>query len=312
MARGNNKSDLRPVIIRRVKKSRVVAHRHSGAWKVAYADFTTAMMAFFMLLWLLTVSDKVTLHGIADYFTPSTATMSNSSGSGGILGGTAAETKGAKSAGSITVAMAAATAAANSDDDHSGQSSDKNDSGSNWEAKMPPQSIDSEMLWAEADIKTAIQQTSELSQYQDQLVLEQTPEGLRIHLTDVDQRPMFHSGKAEMYPFSVTLVRLIGGIVSHMPNRIAIQGHTDSAGGSSTQYSNWELSADRANAARRILSAASVSNDRIAEVTGKGSGDPLYPDNKNRAENRRITIILLREAPVVAPNFGAGSHFSKH
>lgn len=310
MARGNNKSDVRPVIIRRVKKVRRAATHHSGAWKVAYADFTTAMMAFFMLLWLLTVSDKVTLHGIADYFAPSTATMSSSSGSGGILGGTAAETKGAKSAGSISVAVAAATAPANSDADHSAQSNDKNDTGSNWQAKMPPQSIDSEMLRAEADIKTAIQQTSELSQYQDQLVLEQTPEGLRIHLTDVDQRPMFHSGNADMYPFSVALIRRIGDIVSQMPNRIAIQGHTDSAGANG-KYSNWELSSDRANAARRVLSDAHVSNDRIAEVTGKGSGDPLYPDNQGRPENRRITIVLLREAPVVAPNFGAGSHFTR-
>jgi chemotaxis protein MotB len=301
MARDNSKPK-RQIVIRRVKPAfqRV---QHNGAWKVAYADFTTAMMAFFMLLWLLTVSDKVTLQGLADYFTPSNATMSSSSGSGSILAGTAAEREGAKSQGSITASNSAvANKAANKPaSDQQPNSQDQN--GTPWQTSMPARP-DAKMLKAEDDIKTSIQLSPELSQYKDQLIFEHTPDGLRIQLMDTEARPMFMSGKPDLRPYAAAIMRQIGKSVATLPNRLSIIGHTDGTG-SSAFYSNWELSADRANAARRTLQSSSVSSDRIAEVVGRAASDPLYPDQPGRAENRRITIIVLREAPVVDPDFGA-------
>jgi chemotaxis protein MotB len=291
MARDNSKPK-RQIVIRRVKPA-FQRIQHNGAWKVAYADFTTAMMAFFMLLWLLTVSDKVTLQGLADYFTPSNATMSSSSGSGSILAGTAAERDGAKSQGSITASNSAVANKAANKPTSDQQTSSQDQNGSPWQSTMPA-NPDAKMLKAEDDIKTAIQLSPDLSQYKDQLIFEHTAEA----------RPMFTSGKPDLRPYASAILRQIGKSVSTLPNRLSIIGHTDGVGGN-VPYSNWELSADRANAARRTLQSASLSSDRIAEVVGRAASDPLYPDQPNRAENRRITIIVLREAPVVDPDFGA-------
>lgn len=287
MARGGAKADQRPIIIvKRVKKGG--GGHHGGAWKVAYADFVTAMMAFFMLLWLLTVTDKQTLKGIADYFTPSRATMSNSSGSGSILGGTALQREGANSSGTIAIAVQQApTPSKNSDDDGAAKDAAKS----------------AALMKLQQDVQSAIQESPTLANYQNQVILDVTPEGLRIQLVDKDNKPMFHSATADLYPYAEQLIRTIGGVVSAMPNRISIQGHTDDAGNSESSYSNWELSSDRANAARRILNTGKVAENRFAEVVGKASTDPLYPDTPNRSENRRVTFIVLNEAPVVAPSF---------
>jgi len=297
MARGSDK-DVRPIIVKKVKK--VAGGHHGGAWKVAYADFVTAMMAFFMLLWLLSVSDKVTLTGLADFFSPSSATMSNYSGSGSILAGTSMDTEGAKGAGSVALDLSAK-------EDEEAESKDQpqdantRKSGQDWQAKMP-EKPDVRMREAEREIQISIQATPELSKYKDQVLLEQTPDGLRVQLIDKDQRPMFHSGTAELYPFAARMIALIGRVVSQLDNRISIQGHTDGAGaGAATVYGNWELSADRANAARRVLAASGVSVDRFAEVVGKASTEPLYPDDPMRPENKRLSVLLLREAPVVSP-----------
>ena len=301
MAKARN--DLRPIIIKRVKK--VEGGHHGGAWKVAYADFATAMMAFFMLLWLLTTSEKVTLTGLADYFTPSAATMSASSGSGSILAGTALESEGAKSSDSVAMAMPTTSTEAAAEDRPETDAQADISPPSSWESKLPTEG-NQQLLRAEDALRTAIQETPELEDYKDQILVEQTPDGLRIQLIDRDQRPMFRSGTAELYGFAQTILRRIGMIVEGLPNRIAIQGHTDAAGATADiDYGNWELSADRANSARRVLRRAGVRVDRFAEVVGKAATDPLYPDDPLRAENRRMTILLLREAPVLDPAFGA-------
>lgn len=300
MARGKNGEELPPIIIKKVKK--VAGGHHGGAWKVAYADFVTAMMAFFMLLWLLTVSDKVVLQGLADYFTPANATISNSSGSGKILGGTSLESQGAKSSGSVALSVSNPSPESSTDTENRNDTERKNSA--TWDTKLPPQP-DANLLKAEEQIKTAIQETPDLNRYKDQVILEQTPDGLRIQLIDRDQRPMFRPGTADLYPFTVKLFSAIAAVIAELPNRIIIQGHTDNKGAASeNSYGNWELSADRANASRRSLKAAGVSLDRFAEVTGRASSDPLYPDQPDRPENRRIAIVLMREAPVLAPNLG--------
>jgi chemotaxis protein MotB len=283
MARGA-KGDQRPIIIKKVKK--IAGGHHGGAWKVAYADFVTAMMAFFMLLWLLTVTDKQTLKGIADYFTPSKATMSNSSGSGNILGGTSLQKDGANSSGSVSIAQ---------QDTPTSQDSAK-------AAKDKAQ--EAAMMMMQQDIQNAIQNAPTLAEFKNQLILDVTPEGLRIQLVDRDGRPMFKAGTAEPFPYAVALIRLIGGIVSNVPNRVSVQGHADTSSSGMVGVSNWVLSSDRANAARAIMEEARVSDHRFAEVVGKGASDPLYPDTPARAENRRVAFIILNEAPVVAPDFG--------
>ena len=271
---------------------------------MAYADFVTAMMAFFMLLWLLTVSDKVTLQGIADYFTPSNATMSNSSGAGGILAGTELESEGAKSSGSRIMAVPSSSPSKASSDSESAREDQNEESlPPAYEMKLPP-ATDAMLLKAENDMKTAIQETPELNEYRDQIILEQTPDGLRIQLVDRDNRPMFRPGTATPYAFYNRILQAIAGVVQSMPNRIAITGHTDgTVAASEGAYGNWELSADRANATRRVLRDAGVRPDRMAEVTGRAATQPLYPDAPNRAENRRVAIVLLREAPALDPGF---------
>ncbi len=299
MARGGTSAQAkRPIIIKRVKK--VVHGHHGGAWKVAYADFATAMMAFFMLLWLLTVSDKVTLNGVADYFTPSNATMSNSSGSGQILAGTAMESQGAKSQGSMsTTPLGSANKAPQSPKSDPKETEDN--SGSPWQSTMPTQP-DAQMLKAEEDVRTAIELSAALQSHLDQLVMEQTPEGLRIHLVDKQGRPMFRAASAELTPYAALLVRKVGETAASMKNRVVIEGHTDMAGNAA--YANWDLSSDRANAARRIIQSSGVPEDHLAAVAGKAASDPMYPNQPDRVENRRITVLLLREAPVVDPKFG--------
>lgn len=301
MAKARN--DMRPIIVKKVKK--VAGGHHGGAWKVAYADFATAMMAFFMLLWLLTTSEKVTLQGLADYFTPSNATMSNSSGSGSILAGTALESEGARSSGTVSMAMSSSSETEEDDTPNKKKTGTVGEQASTWESKLPSQG-DRQLLKAEQKMKTAIQETPDLQPYKNQILFEQTPDGLRIQLIDRDQRPMYRPGTAELYPFAERLMTEIGQMIATMPNRIAIHGHTDRTGAQSdVDYGNWELSADRANTARRTIRRSGVSVDRFAEVVGKADTDPLYPDDPLRPENRRMSITLLREAPAMDPSFGA-------
>ncbi len=288
--------DARPIIIKRIKK--VSGGAHGGAWKVAYADFVTAMMAFFMLLWLLNATSKEQKEGLAEYFTPTTASTSSSSGSDGILGGVSLNSDGAQ-ASAITVSIPATEEVAPKESDEEETVSE--------EEKFAAMVAKKEQAYFEQmseEIKVAIQDSPELSKLQDQILLDITEDGMRIQLVDKDNRAMFRSGSAELYNYAEKMIRTVAAIVVKMPNRISITGHTDAAPFTSRKnYSNWELSADRANATRRVLTAANVSVNRVAEVLGKASTEPLLPDRPMRAENRRITILLLRESPSLPADF---------
>jgi len=291
----------KPIIIKKKKVSGGGGH-HGGAWKVAYADFTTAMMAFFMLLWLLNVSDKKTLEGLADYFTPSSATVSGSSGSGKPLAGTsAAATDGAQSSSpAVVIEGPPPTTAADLSTAPNNNSAQAPDQG--FDSKLET-SADMAMAALADELRQAIQNSPQLARHRDQILVEETPEGVRIQLTDKDNRPMFLSGTADFYDYARRMVREFGGIVSSVPNRVAISGHTDSSGiGRSGDETNWSLSVERANAARGVLADTGVGNDRFAQITGKADTEPLFPASPERAENRRIAILVLREAPVVSPN----------
>jgi len=288
--------DARPIIIKRIKK--VSGGAHGGAWKVAYADFVTAMMAFFMLLWLLNATSKEQKEGLAEYFTPTTASTSSSSGSDGILGGVSLNSDGAQ-ASAVTVSIPATEEVAPKESDEEDTASE--------EEKFAAMVAKKEQAYFEKmseEIKVAIQESPELSKLQDQMLLDITEEGMRIQLVDKDKRAMFRSGSAELYKYAEKMIQAVAAIVVKMPNRISITGHTDAAPFTSRKnYSNWELSADRANATRRVLTAANVSVNRVAEVLGKASTEPLLPDRPMRAENRRITILLLRESPSLPADF---------
>jgi chemotaxis protein MotB len=133
-----------------------------------------------------------------------------------------------------------------------------------------------------------------------QVIMDQTPEGLRIQLVDQDGKPMFAPGSAEPLPYTKKLLTLIAGIVDRLPNRISISGHTNAEPGeNSSSSANWDLSAARANAARTIITAAGVNNDRIYEVSGRAGSEPLLPEDPGASANRRLSILLMKEAPPV-------------
>lgn len=290
---GGNGKAVAPIIIKKINK--IEGGHHGGAWKVAYADFVTAMMAFFMLLWLLNVSDSETLAGLAEYFAPSTASTSGESGAGGILSGQALASDGTAGAGKVSLDIDATPAAAQQVNEATDGPQDGgfNSNLSAYEKQMFEETS--------ARLRQAIQESPDLNEHNDQIFIDQTEDGLRIQVIDKDARPMFRLGSAELYGYAVRLIEEVGDVVATIPNRVSIVGHTDAKPRTDASYSNWELSSDRANAARRVLRASGVSGDRVAEVIGKAAGDPLYADEPYRSENRRIEVTILREAPVVPP-----------
>jgi chemotaxis protein MotB len=301
-----------PVIIKKVKGHGHAAH-HGGAWKVAYADFVTAMMAFFLLLWLLNVTTDVQKRGIADYFEPTISSRSQS-GAGGVLGGLTIGSPGAQAVPLSSPNLEAPQNALRQPKD----GDDGNDGGTPPSATpsdddTPPQAqagpIDEKELqkqFAEREekrfenaarvLREAVKDAPELAKLADNLIIENTPEGLRIQLVDQDRQPMFPSGSAEMLDPAKKLMALVSQVVLRMPNKILISGHTDStpySGGG--KYSNWELSTDRANASRREFIADGVPADRVSRIEGMADQQPLIPADPASPRNRRISIVLLRE-----------------
>lgn len=276
-------SDEASIIIKKIKK--VSGGHHGGAWKVAYADFVTAMMAFFLLLWLLSSTSESQKEGIAEYFTP-TVGLRDQAGIG-FEGGETANADGTKKSDKSPVALISGGAP-------QGQTTQAN--------KPAPIDADQEaQLFEQAreEIKQAFEDDPTLREFKDNIIVEQTPEGLKIEIVDSDKNPMFQSGNATLSPPGQAIVGKMAEIVQKMPNYISVTGHTDSTplrknGG----YTNWELSADRANSARRFLTAKGMEEGRMGKVVGMGAMELLNPDEPTAVQNRRISIILLK-----------GSHF---
>ena len=287
------------VIIKRIKKSGHGGH-HGGAWKVAYADFVTAMMAFFLLMWLINTTTPEQKRGIADYFAPQSIAQTVS-GSGGVLGGKVMGEESAHAGGAQSVMQkqsppspaspvkslasgvtGGATGASQSDSDNKNLAQD------------------GEFAHAAEAIRQAIQNNPDVANLSHQVMLEQTPQGLRIQLVDQDGRPMFQQGTSEPMPYTKKLLAAVGQIIDTLPNRVSISGHTggNDAGATGTA---WELSSARANAARALLQAGGLGSDRIYEVAGKAASEPLLPEDPNASANRRLSIVLLREAPPAPP-----------
>jgi chemotaxis protein MotB len=286
------------IIIKKIKKGGHGGH-HGGAWKVAYADFVTAMMAFFLLMWLINTTSPEQKRGIADYFAPA-AVSETTSGSGGILGGAALASSGAKSSGSKDVIQALAPEAPPNVTD-TGQSQNQSQNSSQG---AQDKADDSALTSAAQSLRQAMQEMPELSELSKQIIVDQTPEGLRIQLVDQEGRSMFKEGSAEPNDRAKVLLHAVAKVVNQLPNRVTIAGHTSASAGGVKPQSDWALSSTRADAARQILQSAGVDPDRIYQVAGKADSDPLYPDDPLLPGNRRITIVLLREAPVLPPNPG--------
>jgi chemotaxis protein MotB len=271
-----------PIIVRRVKKG---GHgHHGGAWKIAYADFVTAMMAFFLLMWLLGSTTKGDLEGIAEYFrTPLKVALQGGSGSGDsssvIQGGgkdlTRTNGQVAKSEKPIekkTINLQAAQAA------------------------LEQQELD-RLRDLKRRIEVAIENSPTMRAFRNQIKVELTPEGLRIQIVDDQNRPMFDIGSAQLKDYTREILRELAAVLNGVPNRISLSGHTDAKpyAGGDRGYSNWELSVERANASRRELVAGGIEEKKIIRVVGLGSAVMLDKTDPFNPQNRRISITVLNQ-----------------
>ncbi len=292
-----------PVIIKKIKKGGGAGH-HGGAWKVAYADFVTAMMAFFLLMWLINTTSPEQKRGVADYFAPANVSQSTS-GSGGILGGTALGEDGNKNEGTMSFIEQMAPKPPDTAD-RDGKSTEAALKGATATDETDAQKKEQQAFQSAAEsLRQALQDLPELAELSKNILVDQTPEGLRIQLIDQEGRSMFDSNSTQPNDRCKLLLRAVAKVVNQLPNRVSITGHTSGVAGQSGQNArDWALSSNRADAARAVLQSAGVDEDRVAQVSGKAAKEPLYPDDPSLAGNRRIAIVLLREAPVLPQNPG--------
>jgi len=294
----------RPILIKKVKKVSGGGH-HGGAWKVAYADFVTAMMAFFLLMWLINTVSPEQKRGIADYFAPASV-AETTSGSGGLLGGTALGEDGGKASGSMSIVEHSAPEVKDPSEQKAQNSAKVSAEEAAQKAMQEASAKREEAAFASAaeSIRQALQDMPELAELSKNIIVDQTPEGLRIQLVDQEGRSLFGQGSAAPNDRAKVLLRAMAKIINNLPNRISISGHTAVSLNGSTADTDWNLSSARADASRKILQSSGVAQDRIYQVSGKATSEPLYIDDPTLPGNRRIAIVLLREAPVLPPDTG--------
>jgi chemotaxis protein MotB len=306
MANGN------ATIIKKVRKGGEHGH-HGGAWKVAYADFVTAMMAFFLLLWLLNATTEAQKSGIADYFSPASLSKTNS-GAGQILGGTSISLDGPRASDETTGGVLLALPSA-SESNEMGEGYREAEPSETEAARIEDEEIDErefealraereeeEFARAERELREAIESVPALSQLADSLIIDNTPEGLRIQIVDQEKLSMFPLGSSAKYDHTRTLLGLVASVVQTLPNKLSVSGHTDALPYAADKaYTNWELSSDRANASRRALLESGFPTGRIARVVGLAETEPLIAEDPENPRNRRISIVILREAGAAPP-----------
>jgi chemotaxis protein MotB len=288
-------ADKRPIIIRRKKV--VAGGHHGGAWKVAYADFVTAMMAFFLVMWLVASANDQQKSAIFDYFkNPSMAQGAAPMPAPGQDGPGGASTSPIDLRGGLT-----ASAPANVPDSGSGTPKSQEDPNNTLTPRAATDEIDEKRRFEQIrkELQNAIETSTALQKFKNQLLIDITSEGLRIQIVDDQNRPMFDLSGTTMKPYARDLLLEIGKSLTIAPNRISISGHTDDTpyiGGDRVRYTNWELSADRANAARRVLTEGGVPPDKVARVVGMSSYAMIDAANPGNPINRRISIIVLNKA----------------
>ena len=277
----------RPIVIKRKKV--VAGGAHGGAWKIAYADFVTAMMAFFLLMWLLGSTAKGDLEGIAEYFqNPLKVSMTGGAGSGdatSILQGGGKDLT--RQSGQVK----------------KGDVEAKKSTSFSKEAQLEFRRKEQERLEnLKAQIEKMIEQSPQLAQFKKQMLLDITSEGLRIQIVDEQNRPMFDSGGAELKPYTRDILRQIGKALNGVSNRVSLAGHTDAAQyvGGTGGFSNWELSANRANASRRELVAGGMDDTKVLRVVGLASTVLFDKNDPLNSVNRRISIVVLNQKTEMA------------
>lgn len=299
-----NDESQQPIVVKRIKKGG--GGHHGGAWKIAYADFVTAMMAFFLLMWLLGSTTQGDLKGIADYFsTPLKVAMSGGSGAGDatsvIQGGgeDLSRTHGQVKRGDL---------------DPSSRLANPEKLRAEFE-RMEQQRLES----LKVDLENLIESTPALKQFKNQMLLDLTSEGLRIQIVDEKNRPMFDSASSELKPYTREILREMGKALNKVQNHVSLSGHTDATpyAGGDKGFGNWELSTNRANASRRELVAGGMDDQKIMRVVGLAStvlydkADPFNPINRRISivvMNKRTEEAILRDGQVmeVGDNQSAG------
>lgn len=271
----------RPIIIKRIKK--VAGGHHGGAWKIAYADFVTAMMAFFLLMWLLGSTTKGELQGISDYFrTPLKVALSGGSGSGD------ATNPLASGGGDMT--------RRDSMQMQRGALPEKKPTIKAKDAQAELDRLEGQRLKAlKARLEAVIEANPVMRQYRDQLLIDITSEGLRVQIIDQLNRPMFDLGSARLKPYARDILVGLAAPLNEVNNALSLTGHTDAKPYSSGErsYSNWELSADRANASRRVLVEGGIAEGKIKRVVGMSSAVLFEPNDPLSPVNRRIALIVM-------------------
>lgn len=271
---------LQPIIIKKIKKGGHAGH--SGVWKIAYADFVTAMMAFFLMMWLLGSTTEGDRKGIADYFSsPLRVSMGGGEGSGDsshVLQGGGQDltrSEGQVKRGDIDTARRSVNLQA-------------------LKAEQRRAEI-ARLQGLKERVEAKIAGNQRLAAFSSQIRLDMTRDGLRVQIVDEHGRPMFESGSAIVQPHMRELLREIGSVLAEVPNRITLEGHTDAMPfpGDGRGYTNWELSADRANASRRELLIGSLPPERILRVLGLAASVPYDAQDPRAPNNRRISIIVM-------------------
>ncbi|MBS1159927.1 MAG: OmpA/MotB [Proteobacteria bacterium] len=277
----------RPIVIKRKKV--VAGGAHGGAWKIAYADFVTAMMAFFLLMWLLGSTAKGDLQGIAEFFqNPLKVAQQGGAGSGdatSVLQGGGKDLT--RQSGQVK----------------RGDVQAKRETSFSKEAQAEFRRKEQERLETlKADIEKMIEQSPQLAQFKKQMLLDITSEGLRIQIVDEQNRPMFDSSSADLKPYTRDILRQIGKALNGVSNRISLAGHTDAAqfAGGEHGFSNWELSANRANASRRELVVGGMDDSKVLRVVGLASTVLFDKNDPLNSVNRRISIVVLNQKTEMA------------
>ncbi|MBS0368851.1 MAG: flagellar motor protein MotB [Proteobacteria bacterium] len=290
-----------PIVVKKIKKGGGGAH--GGAWKIAYADFVTAMMAFFLLMWLLGSTAQGDLKGIADFFSsPLKVAMNGGSGAGDALspiaggGQDLTRSVGQVKRGDVDGKRSINIEAAK------GATKPEGDDGKNIQSKSEERKERARLEDLKGQIEAIIEASPSLRAFKNQLLLDITSEGLRIQIVDEQNRPMFDSASATLKPYTQELLRAIGATLNGVENSVSLSGHTDSTryAGGERGFSNWELSANRANASRRELVLGGLAEGKMVRVVGLADTVPLDAANPNAAINRRISIIVLNRSAEAA------------
>ena len=272
---------LQPIIVKRVRKG---GHApHGGAWKIAYADFVTAMMAFFLLMWLLGSTTDGDKKGIADYFQSPLRISLLGGGSG--AGDASHVVKGGGISLSSTVGQV-----------KRGDVAPPRDTINLHKLRDEVKKAEAvRMRELQEQLEQELRNNPKLSAYSSQIRMDMTRDGLRIQIVDERNRPMFDSGSAAIRPQMREILRAIGSVLAEVPNRLTLEGHTDAQPfpGGDRGYGNWELSADRANASRRELVGGGLTDERVLRVQGLAASQPLVREDPLDAQNRRISIVVM-------------------